>query len=343
MSLKNALYVCTAASSLLAIANTSAIAADARGLMATGMPGIWAVPAPPPMLDYVHASDAALAQYAVPPRPNRFTHPAAYLTWKRLMLRHWTRIMPTLTPGGFHGPMRQRGPVSSTGGSSTPGATPINQSNWSGFAIRNGLTSYSKTSSFQSVQAEFWAPSASPVNCNGLEALSVWVGIDGFQTSPDVLQAGAEANVQCNKAQVSYAWIEWYPNSEGILNNFPVQPGDEMGFEVWNTSTTTGYAYFADARTNLSGQLALTAPAGTKLIGNSTEWITEAVTVAGQISTEPCYKTVTFEQATAADFSNNMYDPGEPNNVYNISTVQNGKQTSGATLQSSTSFYTYYD
>ena len=55
--------------------------------------------------------------------------------------------------------------------------------------------------------------------------------------------------------------------------------------EVWNTSATSGYAEIYNVTANTAVVYALTAPSGTKLVGNSIEWISERPGVGGGLAT----------------------------------------------------------
>ena len=64
----------------------------------------------------------------------------------------------------------------------------------------------------------------------GWDYSTQWVGIDGLG-SPDVLQAGTEADSYASGATHATfyaAWIEWFPLSESRISNFSVAPGNEI-------------------------------------------------------------------------------------------------------------------
>ena len=95
---------------------------------------------------------------------------------------------------------------------------------------------------------------------------SEWAGIEGFGSN-DVLQAGIEADAYCNqgsKYTFYSARIEWYPNYESRVTVPSINPGDVVYVQVWNASSTVGYAFFYDFSTLSSAEYQLTAPSGTR-------------------------------------------------------------------------------
>jgi hypothetical protein len=341
MSFKTTLRTGTAAAFMLTAAATSAIAANLPALIPTNQPGIFAVPAPPATLDYVNASDATLAYYRVPPRPNHIKQPAAYAAWKRAMLLHPTRVQADLIPGPVH--THPQSLVRVHTASAKPMTSYLQFTNWSGFLDAQTVSSFSSTASFNNVSGDFNTPVNDPANCSGLEKESVWVGIDGAAGSPDLLQAGSDTPAQCNTKQTSYAWFEWFPATEQELNpaQFVVLAGDEMFIQVWATSATAGNAFIENIRTRTYSQYSFGPPSGTKLVGNTVEWINEAVTINGKISTMPCFKNIYFQSAAATRFSGASFNFAGPG-ANLVELVQNNAVVSVPVPTTSTAGYTYY-
>jgi Peptidase A4 family len=123
-------------------------------------------------------------------------------------------------------------------------AVTTTSSNWSGDAVSNP----NKPFTVEAIIGTFVVPTALQAfgSCTGgWDYSALWTGIDGFN-SADVLQAGVEVEAYCSGGQAKSfysAWIEWYPNSSTRVS-FPINPGDLVLVEVWNTSPTNGYAYF---------------------------------------------------------------------------------------------------
>ena len=156
-------------------------------------------------------------------------------------------------------------------------------SNWSAVVDTTSAKSYGSTSIYV-IATEYVVPLASQAYgacTGGWVYSSSWAGIDGWN-STDVLQAGTESDAECVKGSTTTfysAWYEWYPNGEVRITNLPVSAGDDMFVEVWSTSATSGHAYLVNYNTNQSVSITFSAPSGTKLIGNSAEWVVERPTV----------------------------------------------------------------
>jgi hypothetical protein len=166
-------------------------AADAAEVTPTNVPGVLAVAPPPAGFNAAVASEAERAEYALPPHPDATKRPADYARWQRAMSAKITRPAAALVQTRVsHGPAKF---AASQAGSSIRNA--YESTNWSGFAARNSVTSYSAQNSFDYVYAEFNIPTAANPTCKGIDYAAQWVGIDGFvgtygYQSQDVLQAG---------------------------------------------------------------------------------------------------------------------------------------------------------
>lgn len=262
-------------------------------VLPTNVPGVSVVKAPPANFNAVTASAAARAQYAIPPAPDSKTASSAYNEWVKAVSGLNNRAgNPTveLTNIG-HGPVQKVGPaVTQQATNGTPGEVANNvvtatSGNWSGPSIVNS----NKPFATEAIIGEFVVPTARQAfgSCTGgWNYSSMWPGIDG-NGSGDVLQAGVEADAYCYngaKQTLYSAWIEWYPFNETRVSSPAVNPGDVVFVEVWNTSATQGYAYLYNFSTQTGATYALTAPAGTKLVGNSVEWIVERPSVNGGLA-----------------------------------------------------------
>jgi hypothetical protein len=297
---------------------------------------VFAVALPPAELDVVHASDAALAAYGVPPRPDRERHADVYAKWKRAMTAHFTRQEGPLRIGRVHGNTALLRAKSAAG---TKQNTTLYSGNWSGFIDLTSTTAYNQHTSLQSITADLYVPVVAAANCNSLEDSSAWAGIDGV-TNSDVLQAGAEADVACGTPQTSDLWFEWAPYAENITP-LAAQAGDEIYVQVWNTSATTGYAFIGNYRTGKAVEYVFGPPPGYSLVGNSAEWILEAATVNGSISTLPVYAPEQFTAASATSFAGTAYYPGSAGNDP-ADMVQNNTIVSVPVPTGKTSFVTIY-
>lgn len=269
---------------------------------ALNLPGATTIEAPAAGFDPIAASDEELAYYGFPPRPDQAAQPKAYATWVEAMHHSQTRVFPKLEQTAiYHGPaqIKKNANPTATESNASLALQPSNtlySSNWSGYVDFSGASSYG-SSSYYFLVNRMVIPIAQQSGCTGGWAYgSGWNGIDGWG-SGDVLQAGVEFDAYCNgttRAAYYSAWYEWYPYGEVRISSLPVAPGDDMFVEVWHTSATQGYAYLVNYDTNQYVDIGFTAPSGTKLIGNSAEWIVEAPTVGGSIATIVDYTKMPF-------------------------------------------------
>jgi hypothetical protein len=107
----------------------------------------------------------------------------------------------------------------------------------------------------------------------------VWVGIDGWKGTKDVLQAGTNSTITVSGGKITgtsyYARTEWfgYPWS---VQSLAVTPGDVISCIVCAPfENTHGTAILNNLTTNESATYGIDAPPNTQLIGNVAEWIVE--------------------------------------------------------------------
>ena len=223
------------------------------------------------------ASDADLAAQGLPPRPDPQRAPEAY--------RHWQKVvtLPRVTGGNviqtkhYHGLFRQA-PKAAT----LQGATgPLPSINWSGYAVNVPPGTF--TTNGSEVSADWVVPIAqqAPGVCDiPGDYSSQWIGFDGAQgVSTDLLQAGTEAASLCTGSARSpqyYAWFEWVPFGEIVVEQPLVQPGDLISEWLWYTTTPPfGHALIANVTLGLEGAYAFNPPPGTIFEGDSVEWVLE--------------------------------------------------------------------
>lgn len=266
-----------------------------QGMTATNLPDAFVFPAPPEGFDPIHAADQDLHSYGFPPRPNPFKSRAAYAAWSHMVGAARIRVNPIFKRSNVqHMPMIPAG-------FSRPGAPPKKSNtdystNWSGEALTNGATAFG-TNSFYTLWGEFNVPIAEQQFgvCNGSpEYSATWVGMDGFNASPDVVQTGTESDATCyggNNVGTYYAWWEWYPGYETQITNLQISPGDDIGVQTEVTSPTSAAIFFTDETTNQYVPVGITAPAGTRFTGNSAEWIVERPKVGATLATLQNYVT----------------------------------------------------
>ena len=276
----------------------------------TNLPGTTTIVAPPEGFDPISASDEDLAYHGFPPRPDQSSSPKAYASWTKAINASRTRLVPQLEQTNvFHGPARQNKNAKAPGNESET----LDSYNWSGYVNLSGGSTYGD-SSFYYIYSEFVVPIARQAFgvANGTwDYGSSWVGIDGWN-SGDVLQAGVEYDAYASGSTTAtyYSpWYEWYPYGEVRITNLPIAPGDDYFVEVWHTSQTQGYAYLVNESTDQAVEIGFTAPSGTKLVGNSAEWIVERPDVGGSLATLTNFVDEVFWESYAVTFSDSVVDP----------------------------------
>jgi hypothetical protein len=243
---------------------------------------LFSFPAPPAGFLPLAASDEELARYGLPPRPALSgRNGAARAAWVRIMSAARTYVQPQVRRT-----WRRHGPAMVFSGLHANQAGPMTSLNWSGQVLSNGVTGYGP-SAFTQVSGE-WVVSAvqqAVGTCSGTDASSVWVGIDGWTGSDDVLQAGTEGDVACTNGTSSqdyYPWFEWYPDYEYEITNFIEFRGASISVVVTAKSATSGTAFFVNLQTGAYTSTGISPPSGTSLKGNSAEWIVERPSVGPQ-------------------------------------------------------------
>ena len=253
------------------------------------VPGPVSVARPPAVIDRaanaprefnpVTASDAELARYDYPPRPDRITSPDAYADWLNNVSVPTVAIKPTevLRPDVVHRTAQFNGTATS--------------SNWS------GEVAVGSNGQFTHAIGKWTVPAVSTTDQRSPAYSSLWVGLDGYTSnSNDVLQDGTEQDAvdYFGSSISSYSvWVEYVPDSGSVtLTNFDVDPGDRMYFSAYscrnNQNQLRGCYHIIDytkgERTN-----AIHAPNHQWFSGNSAEWIVERPTVNGNLYFLPDY------------------------------------------------------
>jgi Peptidase A4 family len=268
--------------------------------------------APPVNFDAVSATDAQLDLYGFPPRPDAKKSPEAYATWKMVFSHQTARIVPQLRATNVYNVPAQI--TSDTAGRrNAPNGTTSN--NWSGYVISDSADPFAAPKSY--IFAGFVVPFAQQAagTCSSKWVYaSEWVGLDGSGSS-DVLQAGVDTDAKCSKGKTigNYdVWYEWFPNSEVVIKNFAVYPGDVVFVYVWSTSHTEGHYFIANLTSGKSSTLAFKAPKGTELKGNSAEWIVERPTIGGKLATLPNYTSDPWYLCHVLVPGGEIYSPAAP-------------------------------
>ncbi len=303
-------------------------ASAAPHLLATNRPDAWAVAGPSAGFDPVRASDEERANYGFPPAPDALRAPEAYVNWARAMRASRTRIVPRLAVSTVkHGAMRR--------GIMAPGAvvhgSAALSTNWSGSVVGGPATSWG-ASSYWMIGASLTVPEAAQPfgTCSGGWLYdSAWVGLDGYlPNASDVLQAGLDADSYCayGYTTTSYdVWYEWAPAYGTTIQNMTVQPGDELYVVVWALSATEGETYIVDENTGQAVGFLIYPPGGTRLIGNSAEFITERPEVGNKLATLARYTAEFFISGYLFNNQNVAFFPGAAS-AANVTMLDNNGQ-----------------
>ncbi len=262
---------------------------------------------PPEGFDPLSASQADLAKFGFPSRPDDDAHHLA--RYRRVMGQlkgKFHYIQPTfrLNEDKLHKPRQRR--------TTDPTET---SSNWSGAVVNPPAGQ-----SFRWVQGDWVVPNVFAPTQNHWYYCASWIGIDG-DGSGDVCQAGVECEVYQSGTSLIrnvYPWWEWYPAGEVQITNLGVVPGDMLTMLICTSQaagSTTASVFITNRTSGASTSFALTAPTGTKLVGNCAEWIVEAPTVGGSQSAIADYGEVFFSVCEAVTNTGATVNGGSGDNI----------------------------
>jgi hypothetical protein len=228
----------------------------------------------PEGFDPTTASDEELQSYGYPRRPD-LNDAKAYTVWERAVSTQ--RITPELVGNSnrFHRPNNILAI-----GATVNNTTNVQSGNWSGYSLVNG------TPKFDEVVGLWVVPNVGSQFSSITGYSSMWVGIDGNCKCNDLIQDGTEQQWTGGKASY-YAWIEFIPQAEVPIKNFPVQPGDVIyaySAVVTKSGKIYGYYYMANFNTRLSVSASIAMPSGDVYSGESAEWVVERTEVGGSFN-----------------------------------------------------------
>ena len=253
------------------------------------------------------ASDSDLAEYGLPPRPDKSKSPEEYQQWMAIVDVAHNRIVPELVVSDiYHDHIKG---VVALGKKTKTNLALMQSTNWSGFVINDTNNIFQQhTNVTGSYNVPMVADCVTKVP-NIRTWSSNWVGIDGYSTSTyagstDVFQIGTSSDAACNEVfggahGLYYAWIEWFPGPAAIIKNLPIYPGDSIVLTV--SAGEPGKYVFTIADINRRASMAIgTGPyPGSQFVGNSIEWIVEAPTVGGSQSTLAPYLNCAWQNISA--------------------------------------------
>jgi hypothetical protein len=229
----------------------------------------------PDGFDPVSATVSELEEFGFPRRPEP-SDAKAYSNWLRAV--SVTRITPELVvkPGRYHRPNQVLG----TSASTKDNTTNVSSGNWSGWSLVGG------SPVFTEVVGLWVVPSVNNQFSTINGYMSEWVGIDGNCKCNDLIQDGTEQQWTGGKASY-YAWIEFIPEAEIQIPNFPVAPGDVIyAYSAVGTKNgvINGLYYLANFNTRKAVSASLAIPPKTAFSGQSAEWIVERTEINGNFN-----------------------------------------------------------
>ena len=256
-------------------------------------------------IDPMRATLAELERSGFPARPEDPKHLARYQQVFNQLRNKFHYIQPTfrVNTEKRHGPRVRKAEA----GTET-------STNWSG-----GVVFAPQGQSFKWVEGDWVVPNVDAPTQNHWYYCASWIGIDG-DGSGDVCQVGVECEVYQSGNSITrhiYPWWEWYPLPEVQITNLGVSPGDMVTALICTTgaNATSATAFFSNRTTGASTSFAFNAPQGTKLVGNSAEWIVEAPTVGGAQSAIADYGEVFFSVCEGFTTSNATVNGGTGDNI----------------------------
>ena len=335
-------------------------------LIATNLPGVYCVPAPPDDFDPNTASAAALIKHGIPwRRPQPGANPVFLAAWEKVFSRRWLskdRIVPVLepVPGRTH---RPQGGLRDNSG---------NVRGWAGCVLGGIAGSYNGGLAMWQVPTV--SQPSQPQGTNGGWDSSSWFGIDsgpganGQFLSNDVLQAGIQQYVDTSGIAHYTPWYEWWvpaplpatllPGTPTDVNGYPlswlkkhpyinqtnikgfdVVPGDEIiASVVYHTNKTAGIS-LGNNRTGNTVLFNLTPPPTAAFNGSSVQWIMESPGGGWPTTSLPQFTPVTFgfAFATYAECSVAAFPPAD--GITNISTPAGQMTTTSVNGSSLTVIY----
>jgi Peptidase A4 family len=294
---------------------------EARNLQPTRVPKYYTRPKPPEGFRPLDASAEELANYGVPPRPDRERDPRAFASWQR----RWSRRLSYIEPELLLRPSRAHGTLA---GTSATGAS----SNWAGSVI-----SANPGQTFNQISGQWTVPGVTPPSTGPFENAGfwssvTWVGLDGTSTAGDVFQAGTEQDYNGSfwgGGPNYYAWTEWFPEAQVAITNFQVEPGDQIAVDLQileqsldipllgGGSITLPFPLGQAVVTNLTRgfwtTVVMLGPENgspTAFVGNSAEWIVETPCISGCGTAIPTFEALPFIGFVAFWFANALDNGG---------------------------------
>jgi peptidase A4-like protein len=291
---------------------------------------------PPAGFNVRTASERELQLFGIPRRPDADKHPGQAALWDKFAARSLRFVRPKLVPlqDRVRSQIRDFKKNELTSdvlikdvidrrldiiGIHECWIVPLTSTNWSGAVVNRPASE-----SLVTVTGQWVVPSVSPPATawngtgynDGTYICAVWVGLDGWNGTGDVLQAGTNSTVTVSGGVVtsrsSYSWIEWFGNPWTPESDFPVNPGETILCTVCAPfGNAHGTALFVNQTTGLHMNYGIDPPANVTLSGNVAEWIVEDPgQIGGPLFPFPNYGLTIFQNCSTGskDVSLNLHD-----------------------------------
>ena len=168
------------------------------------------------------------------------------------------------------------------------GTTPVSLKSpqWSGYVVMSNLLL--RGSEVTIVTGSWTVPSIDPTVNDAYS--SVWVGVGGYGEG-SLIQTGTTQQ-SVNGIVDYYAWYEWLPNRAVRIRDFTVLPGDEITatLKLVNAKTNIWAIEIRDLTRGTTSSKSVVYRSSRL----SAEWVVEAPSISGEVTTLADFGSVTF-------------------------------------------------
>ena len=187
---------------------------------------------------------------------------------------------------------------SGSGSTTTTASENTTSSNWSGYAVATNLNN-AASGSVTAVSGTWKVPTATASSSASTAYSSVWVGIDGYNSS-SVEQIGTDSDIVNGQAQY-YVWYEMYPSASMNIASMTISAGDTINASVTYLTSGTHAGQFQLTITDASksNDTFTIYQTASSVARSSAEWVVEAPSSSSGILPLANFGSVTFTNATA--------------------------------------------
>lgn len=146
---------------------------------------------------------------------------------------------------------------------------------WSGYSSLTNLDD-PKNYSVEEVSGSWIVPTLSATLQNTYSV--AWVGIDGFFSSSQTVEQIGTAHNWIDGSSEYYAWFEMYPQASYTINDFPVNPGDQISAKVKYVGHNVFQLYICNDTQEVLCVVPQSLTVQPLAVRTSASWIVEAPT-----------------------------------------------------------------